>query len=150
MSDAGGTWVHVLLILLRCFSQEKGLQERGVGEEGAAWHGHVNPALLCSPSGQCSALLGCVVRAAAGENTEQQQQPWDLNHFCSGHFGLRGSIWACPRPKRGVTFCIVWVGTFSLCLCCVVAVFGGMWGHSSSFPFPAAALCVEAIKEAPF
>lgn len=100
-------------------------------------------------SGQCSALLGCVVRAAAGENTEQQQ-PWDLNHCCFGHFGLRGSIWACPRPKCSVTFRIVWVGTFSLCLCCVVAVLGGMWGHSS-FPFPAAAaLFVEAIKEAPF
>lgn len=50
MSDADGAWVHILLIVLRCFSQEKGLQERAVGEEGAAWHGHVSPALLSRDS----------------------------------------------------------------------------------------------------
>lgn len=100
------------------------------------------------PSGQSSALLGCVVRAAAGENTEQQHEPGDLNHLCFGHFRLRGSIWGCPRPERGVTSgAVVWVGAFSLCLCGAVAVFAGMWGHCC-FPFPAA-LFVEAIKEAP-
>lgn len=75
----------------------------------------------------------------------EQQQLWDLNHLCFGHFGAERIHLGLSPPGAPR---VVWVGTSSPCLCCGVAVFG-MWGHGS-FPSPAAAPFVGATKEAPF
>lgn len=105
-------------------------------------------ALPCFPSRQCSALLGCVVRAAAGENTEQQQ-PWDLNHFCFGHFGLRGSIWASPAQRAASLFALFGSGR-SPCVCVVLLLCLEGCGDTAASRFQQQPLFVEAIKEAPF
>lgn len=117
-----------------------------MGEEGAVWHSHVGPArhsmvpiwAVLSPVGLCCQGSSWGKQGTAAALGSESFLLWTFRAERI-HLGLTGSI----------TLRIVWVRTFSLCLCRVVAVFGGMWGHSS-FPFPAAAPFVEAIKEAPF
>lgn len=124
---------------------EKGLVQLSAQRVGGQ-HKATAMGLLLLTSGQCTSSSGFVVRAAAGPNTEQEQL-WDLNHFCFVRSG-----WEDPSGSasaQSVVSLLALSGAGWYLRVCGVAVFGGARG-CISFLLPPEARVVEAIKKALF